>query len=144
MAAVPVFELDQFYFHFKSLLFSGIKASLVVNSENGEASVTLTAGLGPINNCKVVKKNKKKRSPSYFNRLEKRRNDRKNSDVTIQDEAVAEEAMVSTKDVTTENKIEESPSVSADKAVIIANVLQSKFITRKGRIRNSRSIERFK
>ena len=117
MAAVPVFELDQFYFHFKSLLFSGFKASLVVNSENGEASVTLTAGLGPINNCKVVKKNKKKRSPSYFNRLEKRRNDRKNSDVTIQDEAVAEEAMVSTKDVTTENKIEESPSVSADVAV---------------------------
>ena len=120
MAAVPIFELDQFYFHFKSLLFSGFKASLVVNSENGEASVTLTAGLGPINNCKVVKKNKKKRSPSYFNRLEKRRNDRKSSEVANQDEAVAEKVIVSTDDVATENKVDESPSLSADEAVTVA------------------------
>ena len=61
MTAVPILELDRFYFHFKSLLFSGFTASLVVNSENGDASVTLTAGLGPLNNdCKVVNKTKKK------------------------------------------------------------------------------------
>ena len=85
MTAVPILELDRFYFHFKSLLFSGFKASLVVNSDNGEASVTLTAGLGPLNNCKVVRK--KKRSPSYLRRLDKRRNDRNN---VVANEEIAE------------------------------------------------------
>ena len=88
MTAVPILELDRFYFHFKSLLFSGIKASLVVNSEDGEASITLTAGLGPLNNCKVVKNKDKK----YLRRLEKRRNDRNDA---VADEDIAEKVITS-------------------------------------------------
>ena len=81
---VAVIELDRLYFHFKSLLFSGFKAS-----------VTLTAGLGQVNNCKVVKK---KRSPSYFKRLEKRKNDRNKLSSVVadtEDEVTAEKVATS-------------------------------------------------
>ena len=71
MAAVQ--ELDGFYFHFKHLLFLGYEATLQVNSKNGKASVKLTAEIEAMENCKVVKR---KRSPSYYNRLEKRKKER--------------------------------------------------------------------
>ena len=84
---VAVIELDRLYFHFKSLLFSGFKAS-----------VTLTAGLGPVNNCEVVKKQKKQRSPSYFKRIEKRKNDRNKLSSVVadtEDEVTAEKVATS-------------------------------------------------
>ena len=93
---VAVIELDRLYFHFKSLLFSGFKASLAIEAENGDASVTLTAGLGPVNNCEVVKKRKKQRSPSYFKRIEERKNDRNKLVVAdTEDEVTAEKVATS-------------------------------------------------
>ena len=74
MAAVE--ELDSFYFKFKHLLFAGFEANLELKSKNGKAFVTLNAELGSIN---VGKANKKHKSPSYFNRLQKRKEDRQNA-----------------------------------------------------------------
>ena len=41
-------EVDSFVAKFKHLWYAGIKASLKIEAENGEASVVLTAGLGPL------------------------------------------------------------------------------------------------
>ena len=76
--AAAVHELDGLYFHFKHLLFSGFKADLQIKSENGNALASLTAEIKLVNDYKVVRK-KKKRGPSYFNRLEKRKQARNNS-----------------------------------------------------------------
>ena len=111
MTAVPIIELDRFYFHFKSLLFSGFKASLVVNSDNGEASVTLSAGLGSLNNCKVVK-NKKKRSPSYLRRLAKRKNER--NDAANEETA---EKVVTSENVAAATDAETPPQSLAEEAL---------------------------
>ena len=73
MAAVR--ELDSLYFHYKHLLFSGCKAALKLNCENGRASVALTTELDVMNNYDVVKK-QKQRSPSYFRRLIRRKEER--------------------------------------------------------------------
>ena len=70
--------------------------SLAIEAENGNASVTLTAGLGPVNNCEVVKKRKKQRSPSYFKRIEKRKNDRNKLVLAdTEDEVTAEKVATS-------------------------------------------------
>ena len=73
MAAVR--ELDSLYFHYKHLLFSVCKAVLNLDCENGRVSVTLTTELDVMNNYDVVKK-QKKRSPSYFRRLNRRKDER--------------------------------------------------------------------
>ena len=70
--------------------------TLAIEAENGNASVTLTAVLGPVNNCEVVKKRKKQRSPSYFKRIEKRKNDRNKLVVAdTEDEVTAEKVATS-------------------------------------------------
>ena len=74
--AAAVYELDCLYFHFKHLLFSGYEANLQIKSKDGKAYASLTAELSVVDNCKAVKK--QKRSPSYFNRLERRKQARKN------------------------------------------------------------------
>ena len=119
MAAVH--ELDGFFFHFKHLLFSGYEASLKINSKDGKASVNLTADLDAMNNCKVIKK--KQRSPSYYNRLERRKKERKdravkaseasNSQLFVNDEMEAVISNEITAAETLENSSEEIATVEA-------------------------------
>ena len=42
------FQVDSFVTKFKHLCHAGFKATLTITSSDGEASVVLTAGLGPI------------------------------------------------------------------------------------------------
>ena len=45
---MAVSELDSFLLKFKHLLHAGLKASLNVEAENGEAFITLKVGLGEV------------------------------------------------------------------------------------------------
>ena len=68
-------EVDSFVTKFKYLCHAGIKATLTVEAENGEASVTLRAGLGPIPPPLLVPGHghrRQHRGPSYQRRQERR------------------------------------------------------------------------
>ena len=114
---VAVIELDRLYFHFKSLLFSGFKASLAIEADNGNASVTLTAGLGPVNNCEVVKKKKKQRSPSYLKRLEKRKNARNKLLVADTEDEVTAEKVATSEMEDAAAEVQETETVSDESTV---------------------------
>ena len=73
-------ELDSFLSKFKHLQFAGIEATLTVESKNGEAFVTLKAGLGhlqppvgfpPPHGYGVPRR--VHRGPAYFRRQERRK-----------------------------------------------------------------------
>ena len=100
-------ELDSWYFKFKHLLFSGFEANLQLNSKNGKASVTLTAELGAISVCKAIKK---QRSPSYYNRLQKRKEERQNATNEVQTVVVAAEKQVTDSTVETTTDAEKASS----------------------------------
>ena len=108
MAAVQ--ELDGFYFHFKHLLFYGHEASLQINSLNGKATVTLTAGFKAMNNCKVAKK---QRSPSYYNRLERRKKERKEKA-----EEASEESNNETEEMETVTDMSQNEVAAAEAATV--------------------------
>ena len=86
--AAAVHELDGLYFHFKHLLFSGYDANLEIKSKDGKAYVSLSAELN------VVEDNfKQKRSPSYYKRLERRkqeRNKEKEAEQAVRDQDVVD------------------------------------------------------
>ena len=105
MAAVR--ELDSLYFHYKHLLFSGCKAALKLNCENGRASVALTTELDVMNNYDVVKK-QKQRSPSYFRRLDRRKEERNLANQKDQEAAKA----IKSNDGTNLNATNSSSSVT--------------------------------
>ena len=72
-------EADSFVLKFKNLWHAGVKATLTFQSENGEAFVTLKAGLGslppPPNQAGHVHVHRgygRHRSPSYFRRQDRR------------------------------------------------------------------------
>ena len=81
------YELDSFYLKFKGLLHAGWKATLTLEAVNGEAFVSLKAGLGFINGSSFSQSSdsdeeqhpsnkKKKRNRSYKRRQEKRKTNR--------------------------------------------------------------------
>ena len=76
MSSIHVQELDSWYFKFKHLLFSGYDANLQLISKNGKATVILSAELGAVSKCKA---NKKARGPSYYKRLDKRKEQRRHA-----------------------------------------------------------------
>lgn len=68
-------EVDNFVTKFKNLCHAGVKATLTVEAENGEAFVTLKAGLGPIPPPRHVPGHghqSRHRGPSYQRRQERR------------------------------------------------------------------------
>ena len=84
MCATTFSEIDSFALRFKSLLPSGIKATLTFESEEGTAHVTLKAGLGSnyvptAKDMSLLCQNsnvfslKKHRSPAYSRRQERRK-----------------------------------------------------------------------
>ena len=104
-------EIDSFITKFKHLMFNGFKASLNIETEDGEAFVVLKAGLGCIknpSNCppsNYVGSNKS-RSPAYYRRQERRWKDRLNNSVKIET-TVPTESVVE-KDATEENHAEKA------------------------------------
>ena len=81
--ATTISEIDSFMSKFKCLLANGVKATLTLEAVEGEAFVTLKAGLGsnlvPTMSLKPhgpLLNLKKPRSPSYFRRQEKRKQER--------------------------------------------------------------------
>ena len=76
-------EIDSFVMKFKFLLNNGFKASLNVEAQDGEAYITLKAGLGRIQHLKSAPSFSyadcvKQRSPSYYRRQDRRRQSRQN------------------------------------------------------------------
>ena len=80
------YEIDSFVTKFKQLMSNGFKASLTLESEDGDVSVVMKAGLGcvkplslrpPQTYAESVKKFN--RSPSYFRRQERRHQARESS-----------------------------------------------------------------
>ena len=75
--AATLSEIDSFTAKFKALMMKGVKAILTVEAIEGEALITLKAGLGL--KCLLhVHENpqplyKKPRSPAYFRRQAKRK-----------------------------------------------------------------------
>ena len=65
-------EVDSFVAKFKHLWYAGIKASLKIEAENGEASVVLTAGLGPLPPPPQGQR-VRQRGPAYARRQERRK-----------------------------------------------------------------------
>ena len=63
-------EVDSFVAKFKNLWYAGIKASLKIEAENGEASVVLSAGLGP---PPSQGQRIRQRGPAYSRRQERRK-----------------------------------------------------------------------
>ena len=81
--AVTLIEIDSFTSKFKALLANGFQATLTLEAVEGEAFVTLRAGLGKkvwptVAGTPVPKQDliKRPRSPSYYRRQEKRKLDR--------------------------------------------------------------------
>ena len=62
-------EIDSFVLKFKNLCYAGLKATLTLDAENGEAFVSLKAGLGYLGH----KPPSTFRGPSYFRRQERRK-----------------------------------------------------------------------
>jgi hypothetical protein len=77
-------EVDSFVSKFKQLWHAGVKASLKIEAVNGQASVILSAGLGPI--PPPVHSHghhgRPHRGPSYHRRQERRRAAREAADQT--------------------------------------------------------------
>ena len=69
MAAMTA-EIDSFTSKFKSLLVNGFKATLTFEAENGEASITLKAGLNITPSAAGQKK-----SLSYYKKIMKKKFD---------------------------------------------------------------------
>ena len=103
-------ELDSFLLKFKHLQFAGIEATLTVESKNGEAFVTLKAGLGylqpPIGFPPPPeyhgRPRRVNRGPAYFRRQERRKAarveaaDQENTSLAVQvgDDAISEETLI--------------------------------------------------
>ena len=95
-------EIDSFVAKFKNLWHCGQKATLKVDSENGEAVVTLTAGLGHIPPPFSFDRNNEQtcrpyRGPSYQRRQQRRKAAREVAGVKPSNDhtqVVAEEASV--------------------------------------------------
>ena len=72
MAGVTFEEIDSFVFKYKQLLVNGFKASLDLEAQDGEAFVTLKAGLGCFQNIRppftYADCVRSSRSPSYYRR----------------------------------------------------------------------------
>ena len=66
-------ETDSFLLKFKNLWHSGVKATLTFQCENGEASVTLKAGLGSLPDHLQSHHGLAHRPPSYYRRQNRRR-----------------------------------------------------------------------
>ena len=74
-------ELDSFIAKFRYLCCAGFKSSLTISSENGQACVLFDVNLGALPvpvNLPPPRYCKQPRSPSYFRRQEKRRQERSN------------------------------------------------------------------
>ena len=84
MAVSSNIEIDSFVMKFKFLLSNGFKASLNVEAQDGEAYITLKAGLGRIQHLSKSAPSfsyadcVKQRSPSYYRRQDRRRQSRQN------------------------------------------------------------------
>ena len=110
-------EIDSFYVKFKALFVAGFKATLTIEAEEGEAFITLKAGVGKITNKFNATRNQSRpcsrRSPSYFRRQIKRREhfsqssndksaetavDEDSKNLCIHDENIAEKVIVVVKD----------------------------------------------
>ena len=69
-------EIDSFVLKFKNLQYAGLKASLTLETENGESIVTLRANLGylpPPNHHGYNRGSQVNRPPAYFRRQERRK-----------------------------------------------------------------------
>lgn len=66
-------DTDSFLLKFKNLWHSGVKATLTFQCENGEASVTLKAGLGSLPDHLQGHHGHAHRPPSYYRRQNRRR-----------------------------------------------------------------------
>ena len=76
---VSTYELDSFIYKFRYLCCAGFKSSLTLRSENGQAYVSFDVNLGALATPVTLPPPgycKKPRSPSYFRRQEKRRQER--------------------------------------------------------------------
>ena len=68
-------EVDSFVTKFKHLCHTGFRATLTIEAENGEASVVLKSGLGPIQPLNVLRHHgqpSRRRGPAYERRQERR------------------------------------------------------------------------
>ena len=76
-------EIDSFVFKFKQLLANGIKASLTLEADRSDATVTLRAGFG-LSSCQnhgYGSSTPRKRNQSYIRRQERRKQVRQNRNV---------------------------------------------------------------
>ena len=104
----PICELESFVAKFRYLTCAGYQTSLTVRSENGQTRVSFDVNLGilpPPFSCPPpgVSPTQRRRSPSYFRRLKRRSEERKNSDLYSNVEEVV------TEEVTTSKKTEYVP-----------------------------------
>ena len=93
-------ELDSFLTKFKSLQFAGIEATLTVESKNGEAFVTLKAGLGylqpppdgfppPRGYHGHGRHQRVHRGPAYFRRQERRKAAKDQVEAAVQNDVTS-------------------------------------------------------
>ena len=114
-------ELDSFLSKFKHLQFAGIEATLTIESKNGEAFVTLKAGLGylqpphgfPPPRGYYDRQHRVHRGPAYFRRQERRKAAR--VEAAEQDDTNSQAEEVREVGVSEENVLQEVNNV-AEKA----------------------------
>ena len=119
-------EIDSFVLKFKNLLVNGVKASLMLEADNGEAFVTLKAGVGlctpmdcfpPNIGPKYFYPNYNHRSPSYRRRQERRRSNRQSNEqadpLSEEVPVTAESSSVLTEQVDPETDTEMQACVSS-------------------------------
>ena len=118
-------EIDSFYTKFKNLLVSGFKASLTLESQDGEAFATLKAGLGydysqrwRFQDGVHCAPKKFGRSPAYYRRQVRRQQKAKRASKEEENDVKIATQKVANIDVSVEGKTVTDETNSAEQACL--------------------------